>query len=214
MTFSNVPAGAMVIDLNAQIRGIGDKEKEVVRQFKEKQIHRDEAEYALQKLKENRESMQFEIERLKITQISYEQIKARREMILKIETPIRQSFAMVKNNRLHIYTLFSGIDFARLVGMINNNVSTQDFAEGIQEMQRVLVSRGIIDNQGKIQTENIRQQLALIDEFQAQNSVLDTALTQEKEETGSLLDAFLAEEEEEIKERDMAEKARNLSDIL
>ena len=203
-----------VIDLNAQIRGIGDKEKEVVRKFKEKQLHREEAEYALQKLKEQKESMQFEIDRLKITQISYEQIKARREMILKIETPIRQSFAMVKNNRLHIYTLFSGIDFARLVGMINNNVSTQDFTRGIQEMQKVLVARGIIDDQGRLQTENIRQQLALVDQVREQSSMLDDALVANKEESGSLLDALLAEEDGVEDEQDVTEKTRNISDIF
>lgn len=204
-----------IMDLNTQIRNLGDREKEVVRQFKAQQIHRDEAEYALQKIKEKREELQFEIDRKKIMQISYEQIKARREMLLKIETPIRQSYAIVKSNRLHIYTLFSGIDFARLVGMINNNVSTQDFTVGIQEMQRVLVSRGIIDEQGKVQTENIRQQLALVDEVKEQNSLLDSALGQEKEESGSLLDALLARDEEEnAKENVSATPNKNISDIF
>ena len=196
----------------AKLRDIEKDEMEIVKKFKAGELYREDAEYELQRLKEQKDYIQFSIGRLESDKVSFEKIAMRREMISKIEKPIRTSFNYVKDNRLHIYTLFSGMDFSRLIGMLNNNVSTQEFAIGIQEMQKVLIARGIVDEQGRVLMDNIKQQLDLVDEMNAQNrmaSGLDS-LTTESEST-SLLDALLAKD---AGSDEPSKNDKNLLDIM
>ena len=76
----------------------------------------------------------------------------------------------------------------------------------MKEMQKVLVAKGIIDEQGRVLMDNIRQQLDLVDQINKDNlSQLDAV--SEKEESGSLLDALLAEEEDDLENEKVAEKS-------
>ena len=196
-----------ILASRARIRELEKKQSAVVVKFKNGQIERDDAEYELQYLKDQIDYLKFDIERLETDKVSMQEVNARREMISKIERPIRMSYNHVKNNRLHIHALFSGMDFSRLLSMVNNNINAAEFAIGIEEMQAALITRGVIDKQGKLLMENIQQKLDMVDNLNAQQvpelaqkeesgvSLLDQMLgadkTEEKATSGSLLDAMI-----------------------
>ena len=56
-------------------------------------------------------------------------------------------------------------------------------------MQRTLVTRGVIDQQGRVLFDNIKKKLAAVDQMNAQQ--LDRLTPQKEEEEGSLLDQLL-----------------------
>ncbi len=194
-----------IMELRAQLREIGAKEQNVVAQFRNGELTRDDAEFELQRYKDEKDYINYEIERVKIDKISPEEIAIRRAMISKIERPIRQIYNHVKSNRLHIHTVFNGIDFPRLVGMINNSVSQGEFESGIAELQQVLVTRGLLDNQGQVLRDNLMDALNMVDRLEAEEngvketteevSLLDQMLgADQKQGTGSLLDQHLGNE--------------------
>lgn len=178
-----------VAQLRARLRDIGAKEQQIVADFRNGELSREDAEFELRRLRDDKEFLEYDIKRITPDQVDRAEITMRREMISKIERPIKTSYNHVKHNRLHIHALFEGMDFARLVGMINNNVNAAEFEAGIEEMQRTLVTRGVIDQQGRVLFDNIKKKLAAVDQMNAQQ--LDRLTPQKEEEEGSLLDQLL-----------------------
>ena len=192
----------------ARIREIEKQEQDVVARFKSGALEREDAEYELQHLKDQKDYIQYDIDRMNVDMVSREDISLRREMISKIERPIRASYNHVKNNRLHVHALFSGMDFARLVGMVDNNLSQHEFAMGIEEMQNALVTRGVIDSQGRLLMDNIKQKLDLVDQVTAQQ-LPNLDIGNEQKES-SLLDMMLekdaAKENESVRSKEEQNK--------
>lgn len=180
----------------AKIREVEEQERKVVMRFKSGELEREDAEYELQHLKDQKDYIQYDIDRLETDLVSREEITMRREMISKIERPIRASYNHVKNNRLHVHALFSGMDFARLVGMVDNNLSSKEFAMGIEEMQNALITRGVIDKQGRLLMDNIKQKLDLVNEMNAQQ-IPDFGMKEKKQESSSLLDMMLEKDDKQ-----------------
>ncbi len=178
-----------IAEARSKLRYIGEREQEIVTKFRNGEIIRDDAEFELQRLRDQKEYIDYEIERLKGDSVSREDITMRREMIAKVERTIQVSYNHVKYNRLHIHELFAGMDFARLIAMINNNVSTREFEIGIEEIQRTLVTRGVIDHQGRVLVDNIKKKIATAERV---NSEKLSGIKQPKAENeGSLLDQLL-----------------------
>ena len=203
-----------IMSSKARIRDLEAQQKNIVMKFKKGEIDRDDAEFTLQDLKDKIDYIKFDIERLETQRTPQGDVKMRRELIKKIERPIRLSYNHVKNNRLHLHALFSGMDFSRLIGMVNNNVGTKEFAIGIEEMQRSLIARGVIDQQGQILVDNINQKLALVD--RANEEIMPDLMTNENESEGSLLDSFLSldAETEETVEEDPFKLSSNKNDDI
>ena len=178
-----------ISQLRTRLRDIGAKEQQIVSDFRNGELSREDAEFELRRLRDDKEFLEYEIKRITPDQVDRAEITLRREMISKIERPIKTSYNHVKHNRLHIHALFEGMDFARLVGMINNNVSAAEFEAGIEEMQKTLVTRGVIDQQGQVLFDNIKKKLAAVDQLNSQR--LDRVAPQKEEEEGSLLDQLL-----------------------
>lgn len=178
-----------VSQLRARLRDIGTREQQIVTDFRNGEISREDAEFELRRLRDDKEFLEYDIKRITPDQVDRAEITMRREMISKIERPIKTSYNHVKHNRLHIHALFEGMDFTRLVGMINNNVNAAEFEAGIEEMQRTLVTRGVIDQQGRVLFDNIKKKLAAVDRMNAQQ--LDKLAPQKEEAEGSLLDQLL-----------------------
>ena len=211
-----------VSQLRARLRDIGTREQQIVADFRNGEISREDAEFELRRLKDDKEFLEYDIKRITPDVVDRAEITMRRDMISKIERPIKTSYNHVKHNRLHIHALFEGMDFTRLVGMINNNVNAAEFEAGIEEMQRTLVTRGVIDKQGRVLFENIKQKLAAVDRMNEQQ--LDKLTPQKEEEEGSLLDQLLGANtnktsesllpNEENKNTQSARSSLRLDDIL
>lgn len=180
---SNDPVQIQIDNFETQKEECEKQENEIVVQFKNGEISRDKANAKLRKLKEAKEDLDFKIHRLGSNRISRKNIIHRRNMIEKIEEPIRSCYSMVSDNRLHIYTIFNGMDFSRLISIINSTCSTAEFNEGIEAMQRSLLSKGYINEQGKVQMKAIEDSLAQV------NSMLN--FTPESEEEEDLIGAKL-----------------------
>lgn len=179
--------------IRAQRERLKDCQKQkmdIVAQFKNGEISRSEAEFELQEIKFAEEDANFEIKRLEDNRVSFEAITARKTMIVRLEHPIKSCYNMVKNNRLHIHALFNGMDFSRLISIVNNNCTPEEFNAGVEEMQRSLLTRGYINQQGELQMNNIQERLNQVD------SMLNGEKQQEKQEQTSLLDALLGNEGE------------------
>lgn len=211
-----------IMEKRAELRQIGEREQAIVAAFRNGEITRDDAEFELQMLKDKKDYANYEIERLEANRVTGEEISVRREMIAKIERPIKTSYNHVKHNRLHIHALFEGMDFTRLVGMINNNVSSQEFEVGIEEMQTTLLTRGVIDQQGQVLVDNIKKKIASVDRMNADMLGLGAEKQEEKQE-GSLLDQLLGADtnknSESLLPKDenlntQRERSRRLDDIL
>ena len=196
----------------ARIREIEAQENNVVARFKSGELERDDAEYELQHLKDQKDFIKFDIERLEGDLVSREEIQTRRNMIRKIEHPIRTSYNHVKNNRLHVHALFSGMDFSRLVGLVDNNLGKQELTLTIEEMQNTLITRGVIDQQGRVLLENIDKQLAAVEEINKMN-IPELETKTEQTNTGSLLDMMLEQDSAKQEEKERA-KAEPMKDIF
>ena len=151
------------------------------------------------------------MERIKADVVSREEVTRRRELIRKIERPIRRLYNMVKNNRLHVYAMFADVDCSKLVSIINNNASSNEVAEGIAQLQETMVKSGIMNTNGDLNIRRIEERLAEVDRM---NDELREANlpTEEVKEEGSLLDALLSMDSQ-TEEKQETEHTL-LSDIL
>lgn len=121
--------------------------------------------YYSQRIQADIDRMEFDLSRVQLDEYSRRELQLRREMISRIEQPIRSSYNHVKNNRIHVHNLFSGMDFSRVIAMLNNNLNAREMEDGIADIQNTLVARGFIDRQGNILLENIKSKLG--DEYDA-----------------------------------------------
>ena len=115
--------------------------------------------YYSQRIQADIDRMEFDLSRVQLDEFSRRELQLRREMISRIEQPIRSSYNHVKNNRIHVHNLFSGMDFSRVIALLNNNLNAREMEDGIADIQNTLVARGFIDRQGNILLENIKRQL-------------------------------------------------------
>ncbi|MBQ8447415.1 MAG: hypothetical protein IJX27_00615 [Clostridia bacterium] len=105
------------------------------------------------------DTMEFDLGRIQLDDVSRYELQLRREMISRIEQPIKSSYNHVKSNRIHVYNLFSGMDFSRIIALLNNNLSAREMEDGITEIQNTLIARGFIDRQGNVLLENLKSKL-------------------------------------------------------
>ena len=125
---------------------------------------------------------------------------------------------MVSDNRLHIYTIFNGMDFSRLISIINSTCSTAEFNEGIEAMQRSLLSKGYINEQGNVQMKAIEDSLAQVNsmlnftpESEEEEDLIGAKLGNgDKDDNEDLLGALL-EKDEQSQERT---RTNNIDDIM
>lgn len=180
-------------EMRARLGDIERRRQDVVARFKSGALSRDDAEYDLQDLKDEEDYIKYDMERIKADVISREDVNRRRELIRKIERPIRQLYSKVKNNRLHVYAIFARVDCSKLVSIINNNATSQEVAEGIAQLQETMVKIGIMDTNGNVNINKVDELLAEVDQM---NQELKEAKlpTEEVKEEGSLLDALLSQD--------------------
>lgn len=198
-------------ECRARLGDIERRKQDIVARFKSGALSREDAEFDLQDLKDQEDYIKYDMERLKADVVSREEVTRRRELIRKIERPIRRLYNMVKNNRLHVYAMFADVDCSKLVSIINNNASSNEVAEGIAQLQETMVKSGIMNTNGDLNIRKIEERLAEVDRM---NDELREANlpTEEVKEEGSLLDALLSLDSE-TEEKQETEHTL-LSDIL
>lgn len=121
-----------------------------------------EAEYedAYFEISNEAKNIRLQLGRVKLDAAIKGEMDFRRELISRIEQPIRSSYRHVKHNRLHVHMLFANIDFARIVAVLNNNVfDPNEMNDAIDDIHNALVTRGIIDYNGNLLMSNIKEKL-------------------------------------------------------
>lgn len=134
-------------DLRKQLKEIEAREQKVVVCYQHGNLTRDDAELELEEIEQKRDTVEFNMERLEDQAGLTDDIVRCRKMLLSIERPIRMNYNCKKHNRLHIYELFKGVDFAGKLGMLNGNVSTAEFERGVDELRDILITNGVICEQ-------------------------------------------------------------------
>lgn len=149
-----------------KLRDIEREEQDVVSLYKNGEVSREEAEYTLEEIGDRKDAIEFEIQRLvgRKGDGNRVEIANRRQLLLKIEKPIRQIYARVKGNYLHIHTIFGEVDFSTLIGVLNGNVGSAEFEASVSALQNVLFSSGLINRQGEVNIKEIDQRLAYVDQ--------------------------------------------------
>ena len=122
-------------------------------------ITQNDYEYYSKRIQNDIDMMEFDLGRIQLDDFSRRELQLRREMISRIEQPIRSSYNHVKSNRIHVHNLFSSMDFSRIIALLNNNLSASEMEAGIADIQNTLVARGFIDQQGNVLLDNIRFKL-------------------------------------------------------
>ena len=178
-------------ECRTRLGDIERRKQDIVSRFKSGALSREDAEYDLQDLKDQEDYIKYDMERIKADVVSREEVTRRRELIRKIEKPIRRLYNMVKNNRLHIYAIFAQVDCSKLVSIINNNASSNEVAEGIAQLQETMVKSGIMNTNGDLNIRKIEERLAEVDQMNEELREANLPVEEEKEE-GSLLDALLS----------------------
>lgn len=213
-----------VQSLRAQMKEKEQKEQDVLAQFKNGEIDRAEAEDRLNVIADEKETLQFELDRRADMYSTNERVKLLRQLILKVEKPIRQIYSRVKDNRIHVYSIFNGVEFSDFLGMLNDTVGAEEFEMGVNKLMEALLSNDAITAQGQANMESIEKKLKRVDELfsakteigigknKEQTSRLDALLKQDAEKTasksGSRLDELLNKKEES------ATKVKDANDIF
>ena len=198
-------------ECRARLGDIERRKQDIVARFKSGTLSREDAEFDLQDLKDQEDYIKYDMERIKADVVSREEVTRRRELIRKIEKPIRRLYNMVKNNRLHLYAIFADVDCSKLVSIINNNASSNEVAEGIAQLQETMVKSGIMTTNGDLNIRRIEERLAEVDRMNDELREANLPAMEEKEE-GSLLDALLSADSTGTEEKQESE--RSLLDIL
>ena len=180
--------------LREQMKEKEQKELDVLAQYKNGEIDSAEAEGLLDIIADEKETLQFELDRRADMYSTNERVKLLRQLILKVEKPIRQIYSLVKDNRIHIYTIFNGVEFSDFLGMLNDTVSEEECQMGVNELKKALLANDAITAQGQANMESIEKQLQRADElFSAKTTI---GVGKEKEPKVSRLDALLKKDAE------------------
>ncbi len=156
---SNTGVAERVRELRASI---ADAESELLKVENDRnrgRITQNDYEYYVKRIQNDIDMIEFDLSRIQLDDYSRRELQLRREMISRIEQPIRSSYNHVKNNRIHVHNLFSSMDFSRIIALLNNNLGASEMEEGIADIQNTLVARGFIDRQGNVLLENIKFKL-------------------------------------------------------
>jgi len=180
-----------------KLEAVAARRQEIKVQFKNGEISRSAAETELKKLESVKFSAETALRRLNMDAAPLVEVRQRCKIITTVEFPIREAFNHVKNNSLHIYEIFQGIDFANLIAVIDGNLSSGELEEAVASLQDALHARGLIDEEGRVSIKNIDEILRKIDENYAAKeeeeiSQVDTIGDSLGE---SLLDDLLAEDD-------------------
>ena len=156
---SNTGVAEKVRELRASIAEARSEMQKVENDRNRGRITQNDYEYYARRIQNDIDMMEFDLSRIQLDDYSRRELQLRREMISRIEQPIRSSYNHVKNNRIHVHSLFSGMDFSRVIALLNNNLNASDMEDGIADIQNTLVARGFIDRQGNVLLENIKFKL-------------------------------------------------------
>jgi hypothetical protein len=121
-----------------------------------------EAEYedAYFEISNEAKNIRLQLGRVKLDAAIKGEMDFRRELISRIEQPIRSSYRHVKHNRLHVHMLFANMNFTRIVAVLNNNIfNKNEMNDAIDDIHNALVTRGIIDYNGNLLMSNIKEKL-------------------------------------------------------
>jgi hypothetical protein len=156
---SNTGVADKVRELRASIAEARGELQKVENDRNRGRISQNDYEYYNKRIQNDIDMMEFDLSRIQLDDYSRNELQLRREMISRIEQPIRSSYNHVKSNRIHVHNLFSGMDFSRIIALLNNNLNANEMEAGIADIQNTLVARGFIDRQGNVLLENIRFKL-------------------------------------------------------
>ena len=156
---SNTGVAERVRELRASISEARGELLKVENDRNRGRITQNDYEYYSKRIQNDIDMMEFDLGRIQLDDFSRRELQLRREMISRIEQPIRSSYNHVKSNRIHVHNLFSSMDFSRIIALLNNNLSASEMEAGIADIQNTLVARGFIDRQGNVLLENIRFKL-------------------------------------------------------
>jgi hypothetical protein len=156
---SNTGVADKVRELRASIAEARGELQKVENDRNRGRISQNDYEYYNKRIQNDIDMMEFDLSRIQLDDYSRNELQLRREMISRIEQPIRSSYNHVKSNRIHVHNLFSGMDFSRIIALLNNNLNANEMEAGIADIQNTLVARGFIDRQGNVLLENIKFKL-------------------------------------------------------
>jgi endonuclease III len=99
-------------------------------------ITQNDYEYYSKRIQNDIDMMEFDLGRIQLDDFSRRELQLRREMISRIEQPIRSSYNHVKSNRIHVHNLFSSMDFSRIIA--------EDFSGNVPDnMEDLLTLPGV-----------------------------------------------------------------------
>jgi hypothetical protein len=156
---SNTGVAERVREVRASIADAKSELQKIENDRNRSRITQNDYEYYSKRIQNDIDMMEFDLSRIQLDDVSRMELQRRREMISRIEQPIRTSYNHVKSNRIHIHSLFSSMDFSRIIALLNNNLGASEMEEGIADIQNTLVARGFIDRQGNVLLDNIRFKL-------------------------------------------------------
>jgi hypothetical protein len=156
---SNTGVAEKVRSLRTSIADARSELQKVENDRNRGRITQPDYEYYAKRIQNDIDMMEFDLSRIQLDDYSRRELQLRREMISRIEQPIRSSYNHVKNNRIHVHNLFASMDFSRIIALLNNNVGASEMEAGIADIQNTLVARGFIDRQGNVLLENIKFKL-------------------------------------------------------
>ena len=156
---SNTGVAETVRDIRARLADARNEQQKLENDRNRGRVAQHDYEYYSKRIQNDISMMENDLKRVQLDEYSSRELELRREMISRIEQPIRSSYNHVKNNRIHVHNLFSGMDFSRVIAMLNNNLGAREMEDGISDIQNTLVARGFIDRQGNVLLENIENRL-------------------------------------------------------
>ena len=140
---SNTGVAERVRELRASISEARGELLKVENDRNRGRITQNDYEYYSKRIQNDIDMMEFDLGRIQLDDFSRRELQLRREMISRIEQPIRSSYNHVKSNRIHVHNLFSSMDFSRIIALLNNNLSASEMEAGIADIQNTLVARGL-----------------------------------------------------------------------
>jgi len=156
---SNTGVAEKVREIRASLADARNEQQKLENDRNRGRIAQHDYEYYARRIQNDIDNMERDLSRIQLDDVSRRELQLRSEMISRIEQPIRSSYNHVKNNRIHVHSLFSGMDFSRIIALLNNNLNAREMEDGIADIQNTLVARGFIDRQGNLLLENIKNKL-------------------------------------------------------
>lgn len=187
------PTREAVKKLQARLDEIGAKEQAVVASYRNGEITAEQAEEALEPLTQERETVEFEMERLEDQWAPSAEIARMRKLLLCVERPIRRTYNYIQENPLQIYAVFSELPFGEIIAALNNNLSEQEFEEAVHHLMELLIARGVMEDARAKELETLERGLAAAEQVKS-------GVQKPREKTTSRLDTLLNREQSNTEE--------------